>query len=56
MDYPIVLLKHFQKRDKTNADKIEATDNKHMSTKTNRNIHTDTNTDTDTDIHANTEI
>ena len=56
MDYPIVLLKHFQKRDKTNADKIKATDNKHMSTKTNRNIHTDTNTDTDTDIHANTEI
>ena len=47
----IVLLKHYQKRDKTNADKIEATNNTHMHTMTNRNTHTDTNRDTHTYKH-----
>ena len=35
----MVSQKHIQKRDKTNAAKVEATDNTYMHTKTNRKIH-----------------
>ena len=39
MDYPYRFTKTLPKKDKTNADKIEGTDNTYMHTKTNRNMH-----------------
>ena len=54
----IVLLKHFQKRGKTNTDKIETTGNTYMHTKTHRNTQRQAqpHTQTHTHTHANTEI
>ena len=48
----IVLLKHSQTRYITNADKTEATGNKYIHTKTNRNTHRNKEAET----HANTEM
>ena len=52
MDYPYRFTKTLPKKDKTNADKIEGTDNTYMHTKTNRNMHRHI----DTCKHRNTKI
>ena len=52
MDYPYRFTKILPKRDKTNTDKIEATDNKYMHTIAYRNTHRHK----DRHTHANTEI
>ena len=44
MDYPHGLTKTLPKRDKTNAEKIEAAENTYMHAKTNRNMHRQTHT------------
>ena len=55
VDYPIVLLKHSAKRDKTNVAKIEATYKTYMHTKTNRNTCRHTHKHPPTYTHMQTQ-
>ena len=52
----IVLLKHYQNRDKKNTDKTEATGNTYKHTKTNRNTHRQKHRHTHTCKHKNIKI